>query len=353
MAEPTPTPTTESPATPAATPASTPTPDAPTTPVSTSPEVPKDETMEDFLAEDFDKEPMDLDEPESGGEPTKEPAGEPEVKPTVEVKPGEVPPVVEVPPVKGQEPAPVTEPTPTPAPVVATPPVTPTPGEPVAPAPAAEPTPTEAPATVEQLRANYDQYRKDAEDVLATQHYALTEEQTAELATDPEALGKLIPRLAARVYMDAVTGTLGQVLQHLPQAVEQALQTRNVASSSEEKFFEMWPQLKDPTHRDTIGQLGVAYRQVHPLATPEEFTKNVGAQAMLALQLMPGAPVAPPTTNGSGVPVVAAAPTVTPTPAPAFAPAGGSPPSTGKLPKTNPYSDLAEEFAIEDAEDIL
>ena len=346
MAEPTQTsPTTD-------TPASTPTPDTPTTPVSTSPEVPKDETMEDFLAEDFDKEPMDLDEPESTGEESEKPAGEPGVKPTVEVKPGEVPPVVEVPPVQGQEPAPVTEPTPTPAPVVATPPVTPTPGEPAAPAPAAEPTPTDAPLTVEQLRTNYDQYRRDAEDVLATQHYALTEEQSAELATDPEALGKLVPRIAARVYMDAVTGTLGQVLQHLPQAVEQALQTRNVASSSEEKFFEMWPQLKDPIHRDTIGQLGVAYRQVHPLATPEEFTKNVGAQAMLALQLMPGASAAPPATNGSGVPVVAAAP-VTPPPAPAFTPAGGSPPSTGKLPKANPYSDLAEEFAREDAEDIL
>jgi len=288
------------------------------------------EGLDAFLAE-TDEEDLDLDlqdedpvvepEPQEPEPAPVEPASEPAAAPPVEPEPT-------------GEPAPpaVPEPAPVPAPQEAAPaPETVAPPAPVEPQPVQQP---QAPQqTPEEAQAAYAKYRGEAEAVLAKEHYAISPEMAENL---DENAAEVIPQLMSKVYMDAVSGAISHVLNQMPALVDGAIQARESRNTQETQFFGAWPQLDPTQHRETVVSLGQAYRQVHPTASVEQFIRDVGAQAVVALQLQPQA-VAPP----------AAAPVQEAAPAP-FRPAGSSPPSSSPSPPTNRFESLNAEFDMED-----
>jgi hypothetical protein len=161
--------------------------------------------------------------------------------------------------------------------------------------PAVEPTPpvvAEQPqpqATAAEVQEAIAAQRTAAEEMLS-QHYALPTELAEGL--DPE-IAEFIPKLGAKIFMDATTHVLQQVTQMLPVAVQQINTSQNTAAGFEDQFFTRWPALRE--HADRVTQFGAAYRQFNPQATPEQFIQEVGAQTSVALRVpIPGeAPAAP------------------------------------------------------------
>lgn len=220
----------------------------------------------------------------------------------------------EAPQTPATEPAAATEPA---QPVVAAP------AEPASPAAAAP-----APVSTENIQEVFTDWRKQTEDLLAQHHYALSEEDMARLDTEPQ---EFIPRLAARIYLDAVSAAISQVVNYLPRMVRQVNEQDAVNSQSENAFFERWPDLKQ--HQQKVIAIGQTYRQMNPQATAEQFINEVGAAAMVSLRLDPAGktPAAPATQQ----PFVPAAQT----------PQGGVP---KPVKPTNIFSQLDEEFSVEE-----
>lgn len=186
--------------------------------------------------------------------------------------------------------------------------------------------------TPEQVQQRYTQWRGQSEELLATHHYALTQEQIDEMDLDP---AKFIPKVMSRVYLDAVTAALTQVTQHLPRLVAQINAQSVNSDKSEESFYSRWPKLKD--HAPTVLRMGATYRQLNPAASVEEFINEVGAQAMVALRISPeemGVQTQKP--NGK---------TVTP-----FRPAASTPAGGAQTPAAPPnvFAQLAQEFDDEE-----
>jgi len=196
-------------------------------------------------------------------------------------------------------------PKPAPAPAAAAEPVAPVPApaapvaDPAVPAPAAaapvegaepsQPQPA-APQTVEEerrvLRENYTRARTEMETALATTHYKLDDAVKAALDSgDTTALSEVIPKVAAKVHMDAMTSAVAHVMQYMPQMLGNLMVQREVETKAQNDFFTAWPQLKMDTHGQVIQRLGLAYRQANPAASAADFIRDVGAQATLALKL--------------------------------------------------------------------
>lgn len=136
--------------------------------------------------------------------------------------------------------------------------------------------------TPEKVQERYQEWRAQTEDVLAKGHYNLSEEQIERLESEP---ATEIPKLLSKVYLDAVTMAVGQVEQMLPRVIEQTTQQRTAYEKNESTFFEAWPQLKDERYLGTIQQIGLAYRNASPRASTEDFIRDVGASALVALKL--------------------------------------------------------------------
>lgn len=198
------------------------------------------------------------------------------------------------------------------------------PEEPTVP-PAGEP-PQPQP-TEEELQERYTTWRTGAEAALAKQHYLLDDATVEELEANAELT---IPKLMSRVYLDAVTASVGHVIAALPGLITQMNEVQRQSDKAEENFFEAWPLLKD--RRPDVIRLGQMYRQVFPQASEVDFIREVGSQAHIALKI----PVA-------AQEVTPAAPAPKPfTPAVSTAP-GGTP-----QPKANPFEELSNEMAQEE-----
>ncbi len=213
-----------------------------------------------------------------------------------------------------EEPAPVEEPKEEPAPVEAEPAVLKEPVPEVVPEPVAAPEEPKAPApdpeaapqlTDEQVQEAMITWRTNALGALED-HFKLDEETVIQLEEDSgKAMSEFLPKMASRVYLDAVQMAVHSVVQKLPEAIKSTMAQMKESTSSEGKFFEKWPQMSrdNPQQMAVVGRLGGAYRQANPEATPEQFINDVGAQAILALGLLgqvagvapvdPAAPVAP------------------------------------------------------------
>lgn len=181
--------------------------------------------------------------------------------------------------------------------------------------------------TPEQMTEYYQNWRTQTEDVLAKTHYKITQEVMDELDTQPDIA---LPKLMAKVYLDAVTATMAQVNANFPRLVNEVLQRNKVGDEREQQFFEAWPDLKGEA--PTVLRIAGAYRQMNPNATTDDFIREVGAQAMVTLRKpIPGM------ANGNGAPPII--------PAKAFKPAAATPPSTGAAPPPkNPYEVLNDSF---------
>lgn len=173
------------------------------------------------------------------------------------------------------------------------------------------------------------------------------DEATAELVDTN--FSAVAPQLLSQVHMrvaESVTQTLGQML---PQLINSHMQYMQVAQRSTDRFFSEWPELNQPQYQNTIGQVAQMYRQLKPQASTAEFVRDVGIQAWTAL----GLPVQQLLTRGQQQ----AAPAVQQVSQEAF-PQGGYAPATPGAParsqrppsarSDNPFSQLAEEFMLDD-----
>lgn len=154
---------------------------------------------------------------------------------------------------------------------------------------AAQPATASTPDMAATVRALQEQ-RTQVEAALA-QHYGLTQEEADAFATDPAGA---LPKMAARVHINAVAAALNHVAQHLPQLVNGMLEVRQRSAEAEKTFYERWPQLDRSKHDTVVKQMAQVYRQMNPNASSDDFIRHVGAQAVVALGLLqPGASVAP------------------------------------------------------------
>lgn len=242
--------------------------------------------------------------------------------------PTEVPPVVAPPPSEPVAPAPVEQPAPV-APAVAKPQEAPVP-PPVEPAQAAPVTPVTPPeqqgqqpapakAAVEapkvpkpgefaELAQAVQEQRTALEGSLA-EAYTPSEKQMEEFHIEPQ---KVLGRLAARIHLEIVQNTLGVLAQNIPSAVNGVIEARQTHDKLEDTFYKEWPQLKreDAAHSGVVMQIARAYAQANANVDSKTRIRQIGAQAMVALNLLPTQPVA--------------APVAAPVKQPAFAPAANS-----------------------------
>jgi len=185
----------------------------------------------------------------------------------------------------------------------------------------------------EEASALYTEWRTTTEDLLANHHYRLDETQVEELNANPAAI---IPKLMSKVYMDSISAAFQQFANYLPRMVGQVIEQRNSMNAAETAFFTKWPALADK--KDTVMRLGQAYRTSNPSASMDDFINEVGAQAMVALRLMPAGttPVSKPTKNGPFKPAIE-------TPAPVSTPSKS----------TNPIENLMAEFSDDYSEEDM
>jgi len=197
-----------------------------------------------------------------------------------------------------------------------------------------EETVTQVPArTAEEVQGDYRTWRGQTEGLLATHHYKLTQEELDQLDENP---GEFIPKIMSKVYLDAVTATLSQVVQYMPQMVRQVNEQSTRSTKTEDKFYEAWPDLRN--HHATVVRIGQVYRNLNPNASVEDFINEVGAQTMVALRMQPPAqtPAAKPNGNAAQAQAARAAP---------FRPAAVSP--AGAPPKAEPrnvFDQLTSDF---------
>ena len=191
------------------------------------------------------------------------------------------------------------------------------------------------------ITEEFTKWRTESEDLLAEHHYALTDEQVQQFDEDqvPDSLVQAIPRMMSRVYLDAVTAAMGQITTHLPQLIAMVNERSAQVEREEGVFFEEWPQLVE--HRDTVLRMGVAYRQANPQVTAEMFIKEVGASAMVALQI-------PIEAVGDGTP---AKPNGDKKPKP-FTPATKGAATSGPPPKEGAFETLSREFEEDETLDV-
>lgn len=212
-------------------------------------------------------------------------------------------------------------------------------------APVAQPAPTPVveekaketeavkPLTDDEAAKLFSDWRNETESLLAQHHYRMSEKDVEEFNENPAAW---VPKAMSRVYLDCISASFQQFVTYLPRMVDQVLDMKASTESRENEFFGAWPELKQ--HKDTVLRLGAAYRAQNPTASAEDFIKEVGAQACVALRITPPG-------------MQAAAPKQPEVKAP-FTPASQTPAPVPPKPKSNnPFETLAEEFSFEALDD--
>lgn len=208
-----------------------------------------------------------------------------------------------------------------------------TPGEEPAPEEPAQPaqTPEEIAAANVAAVESRAEWRKNTEEALAVGHFAVSDELAQEMTDSPQTA---FPKLAAKLYLDAVENAAAAVVQLLPQVLGQFQQKSSEEDVLKDKFFSTWDKLDADEHGEVLLKVGAAYRQANPNATPDEFIRDVGAATMVALKIPHDEPVAEKET-----PLV-----------PAHKPlAPGTGPVAANATPDNQFTQLAEEIITDDA----
>lgn len=184
-----------------------------------------------------------------------------------------------------------------PVPPVVTPPVSPTPAQPQAPAPVEQ--------TLEQVDAQYKDWRTNQIKSLATQTFKLDDATIEQLNTNP---AEVIPQLMANVLMNAVEATTVAISNMLPAAIERISGQRDSATKGENAFFERWSPLKaaygngNTEAAKKILEIGALWRHMNPRGTADQYIEAVGPMAMLSLGLGAPAPAPQPGPQVSAAP---------------------------------------------------
>lgn len=159
--------------------------------------------------------------------------------------------------------------------------------------------------------------------------FPVNEEDADLLVTSPE---KVMPKLAANLFLRTYEAVMQGVQQKMPQMVLMANEVQETKTALESQFYEKWEMLDKSKHKDLVDRYGIAYLQTNPNATREDFIRDVGASAVVALGL-PFPQVQQPTQQ-------AAPPPVRPS-----APVGRPPAPKGPM---NQFEQLAADFEDED-----
>lgn len=152
-------------------------------------------------------------------------------------------------------------------------------------------------------------------DALAQQKFALTPQEIQALEVD--AVG-VLPKMMARVYLEATVNGLQQLANMVPRMVESVVTTRIGENSAEEAFHTEWPNIdrQNPQQMQAVEHFSRSFRQMQPNASQADAIKFVGTAVTNFFNLQ-----MPQRANGNGS-QRGATPPRRPTP-PAFAPATG------------------------------
>ncbi len=162
-----------------------------------------------------------------------------------------------------------------------------------------------------------------------------TEKQVEQLQTEPQ---EVLKEIAADLFLDIHEAVLVSVQRQLPSWIQFNQVQTSAADKSVAAFQTEWPSLdmKKKDVSDTINRVGQTYRQLNPTATAEQFIREVGAQASIALRIpLPGQVMDAPASQAPAAPAPHQPAQPSHVQVPASAPQG-------------PWEELAEEFIQDD-----
>jgi hypothetical protein len=158
-----------------------------------------------------------------------------------------------------------------------------------------------------------------------SKNYALSQEEVEGLETNA---AEAIPKLLAKVHVQATLGAIHNIGNLVPAMVEKSLAQQAARTRNSEAFYSTFPKLdrNNPAHSDAVNRIAKAYRAANPSVPKAQMIQDVGLLAMQQLKI-PFAAAAP---NGR---------------APAFVPAVGGgaavPPATEVA---DPFSGMGMDF---------
>lgn len=154
----------------------------------------------------------------------------------------------------------------------------------------------------------------------------MSDELVAEAESDPGKFAReTLPRLAAKVYLDAVAAASSAINAVLPNVIQNITRSQVEHSKAEDEFFSAWPQIDRSAHRAKVIEVGKSWRAVNPQAPKEQYIREVGALTALAL----GLPLQAATVSA---PAAAPAPRTPPhVPITTSAPRAAPPPANGQI----------------------
>lgn len=146
-------------------------------------------------------------------------------------------------------------------------------------------------------------------DVLSQQVFNLSPQEVEALETN---VVEAIPRLMARVLVQAQKSMLTQMARIMPAAIQRHNTATSAAGTAEQQFYRAVPELNPQVHGQLVYAYGRMFRQMYPQATLQDLIAHVGPMVKVAAGVHTQQPAQqPPRTNGRHPP-----------PSP-FTPAGG------------------------------
>jgi len=145
--------------------------------------------------------------------------------------------------------------------------------------PPTEETPPPVQLTPEQVAEQQRQWQEYQAQQVAQleQFYAMGEDDALALATEPE---KVLPKLAARLHMQVMQNVQAQMAQTMPNVMKTVQEATVRENKAKDEFFKAWPELRG--NEQQVMQAGLLYRQMNPLASPQEAIEGIGRIVMAA-----------------------------------------------------------------------
>lgn len=103
--------------------------------------------------------------------------------------------------------------------------------------------------------------------------FQFSEEEAEELRVEPE---KALPKILAKVQVQALESAVQIMRANLPELVRQQLGANQSAMTAEKKFYGKFPELKSKEAVKVAEGMAKAYRSANPDATLDEVIDNVG-----------------------------------------------------------------------------
>lgn len=176
------------------------------------------------------------------------------------------------------------------------------PQEPQAPAPAEEgpkepgaEAPSSAPSEPQNILAQIEENRGEILNELAASRFALSEEEKKQLTegldTDSTAtLLEYAPKLASRVYYEAVSATLNHINQLVPAMIVNTMKLVEDSKAAEAAFLGQFPAIDREKHWGDVTTFANVFRQQNPNIKQEDLFASIGAAVMAKYGLKPPAP---------------------------------------------------------------